>query len=96
MTRAELTLDVEALRRVAGYANWIPLIRGLHKDYFAKNFPGWDWNQIIPVLIMKKIIVYKEVRGWGVRKLEYCERLSMACPILRLLILRSMRWVVVA
>ena len=51
-----LFLDIEALRKVAGYAHWIPLIRGLHKDYFARNLPGWEWNQIIPVLIKKGII----------------------------------------
>ena len=34
----------------------IPGIRGLYKDFFAKNFPGWEWNQIIPVLIKKGII----------------------------------------
>ena len=42
---------------VAGYAHWIPGIRGLYKDYFAKNLPGWQWNQIIPVLIKAKILV---------------------------------------
>ena len=51
-----LFLDIAALRLVAGYAHWIPLIRGLHKDYFARNLPGWEWNQIIPVLIKKGII----------------------------------------
>ena len=52
-----LFLDIEALRMVAGYAHWIPLIRGLHKDYFARNLPGWEWNQIIPVLIQRKVLV---------------------------------------
>jgi hypothetical protein len=42
---------------VAGYAHWIPGIRGLYKDHFAKNLPGWEWNQIIPVLIKAKILV---------------------------------------
>ena len=52
-----LFLDIAALRLVAGYAHWIPLIRGLHKDYFARNLPGWEWNQIIPVLIQRKVLV---------------------------------------
>jgi hypothetical protein len=52
-----LTLDIEGLQMVAGYAHWIPGIRGLYKDYFAKNLPGWEWNQIIPVLIKAKILV---------------------------------------
>lgn len=52
-----LTLDIEGLRVIGGYAHWIPGIRGLYKDYFAKNLPGWEWNQIIPVLIKAKILV---------------------------------------
>ena len=52
-----LFLDIAALRLVAGYAHWIPLIRGLYKDYFARNLPGWEWNQIIPVLIQRKVLV---------------------------------------
>ena len=53
-----LTLDIEELRMITGYAHWIPGIRGLYKDYFAKNLPGWEWNQIIPVLIEGKILVW--------------------------------------
>ena len=58
MTRTELTLDIEGLRMIAGYAHWIPGIRGLYKDYFARNLPGWEWNQIIPVLVEAKILVW--------------------------------------
>ena len=52
-----LFLDIEALRMVAGYAHWIPITRGLYKDCFNLNFPGWEWNQIIPVLIQRKVLV---------------------------------------
>ena len=51
-----LFLDIPALRMVAGYAHWIPGIRGLYKEYFERNFPGWEWNQIIPSLIKKGIV----------------------------------------
>jgi hypothetical protein len=57
MNKSELTLDIEGLRMVAGYAHWIPQLRGLYLDYFEKTFPGWTWNQIIPVLIKAKILV---------------------------------------
>jgi hypothetical protein len=57
INRKTLTLDIEGLRMIAGYAHWIPGIRGSYKDYFARNLPGWEWNQIIPVLIEKKILV---------------------------------------
>jgi len=58
-----LTLDVEALRKIAGYAHWIPITQGLHRDFFERNYPGWEWNDIIPVLLKKGILkVYsKEV-----------------------------------
>ncbi len=52
-----LFLDIPTLRTLTGYAHWIPGIRGLYKDYFAKNFPGWEWNQIVPVLIQGKVLV---------------------------------------
>ena len=59
-----LTLDVEALRNISGYAHWIPLIRGLYKDFFNRNYPGWEWNHIIPVLIKKGIVkVYSKEVG---------------------------------
>jgi len=51
-----LTLDVEALGKIAGYAHWIPITRGLYKDFFNRNYPGWEWNHIIPVLINKGIV----------------------------------------
>jgi hypothetical protein len=56
--REILTLDIEGLRGICNYAHWIPMTQGLYKDYFAKNFPGWEWNQIIPVLIEAKILVW--------------------------------------
>ena len=52
-----LFLDIPKLWTLTGYAHWIPGIRGLYKDYFAKNFPGWEWNQIVPVLIQRKVLV---------------------------------------
>lgn len=51
-----LTLDVEALRKIAGYAHWIPITRGIYKDFLQRNYSGWEWNQIIPALIKKGIV----------------------------------------
>jgi len=56
MSKTELTLDEEALRNIAGYAHWIPMIRGLYKEFFSLNYPGWELNHIIPVLIKKGIL----------------------------------------
>lgn len=56
MSTAELRLDIEALTMIAGYAHWIPITQGLHLDFFKRNYPGWEWNHIIPVLIKKGIV----------------------------------------
>jgi hypothetical protein len=51
-----LTLDIEALQKIAGYGHWIPALKGFQRSYLATNYPGWDWNQIIPQLIREKIV----------------------------------------
>ncbi len=56
MTMSELNLDIKALTKIAGFSHWIPITQGLYKDFFKKNYPGWEWNQIIPVLIKKGVI----------------------------------------
>jgi len=57
MKGKSLELSVNNLLRLASYGHWIPMTRGLYKPYLEKNLPGWEWNQIIPVLIKKKILV---------------------------------------
>ena len=52
-----IVLDLKKLSELSSYAHWIPIIRGLHKPYFERNFPEWEWNQIIPVLVKAKILV---------------------------------------
>lgn len=56
MKETNLTLDIEALQKIAGYGHWIPALKGFHQSYLAMNYPGWDWNQIIPQLIREKIV----------------------------------------
>ena len=56
MKRSPIVMDIEKLKTVAGYCHWIPITQGLYKDYFAKNFPGWRWNDFIPRLLDKKVI----------------------------------------
>ena len=50
-------LDIEDLRKLSGYAHWIPITRGLYKDFFDRHYPIWQWNQIIPELIKSKVLV---------------------------------------
>jgi len=57
MKDESLELSVEDLLRLTSYAHWIPMTQGLYRTYFERNFPGWEWNQVIPVLIKNKILV---------------------------------------
>jgi hypothetical protein len=58
MKRSKVTMDIETLRTVTGYCHWIPITQGLYKEYFAKNFPGWQWNDFVPRLLKKKILEF--------------------------------------
>jgi hypothetical protein len=56
MSETTLNLNVNALQKLAGYAHWIPMLRGYHEEFLSKNYPGWEWNDILPVLIKKGIV----------------------------------------
>jgi hypothetical protein len=58
INRKTLTLDIEELRDICNYAHWIPMIRGLHREFFETKYPGWDWNDVIPVLFNRRIVVH--------------------------------------
>ena len=55
--RSRVTMDVDQLRLVCGYAHWIPITQGLYKEFFAANYSGWEWNDFVPKLWKKGIIV---------------------------------------
>jgi len=56
MSETTLVLDIEALRKITGYAHWIPGLRGISEEYINRHYPGWRWNDILPVLIKKGIV----------------------------------------
>jgi hypothetical protein len=58
--RSKIIMDIEMLRSVTNYAHWIPGLRGLYREFFAEHFPGWDWNDFVPRLIDKKILLFNE------------------------------------
>lgn len=62
MKRSLVIMDIDTLRAVTGYCHWIPITQGLHKEYFAENFPAWQWNDFVPRLLKKKIL---EINGEG-------------------------------
>ena len=59
MTKTNVVMDIELLRDVTGYSHWIPITQGLHEEFFAEHFPGWDWNDFVPRLLDKKILLFQ-------------------------------------
>ena len=58
MKRSKVTMDIETLRSVTSYCHWIPITQGLYQEFFAENFPGWQWNDFVPRLLKKKILEF--------------------------------------
>ena len=50
-------MNVYQLRDVCAYAHWIPILNGLHEEFFAQNYPGWEWNDFVPKLLRKGILL---------------------------------------
>lgn len=86
MSTAELRLDVEALTVIAGYAHWIPITQGLHLDFFQENYPGWEWNDIIPVLLKKGVV---KINSKESNQRQLPQGLSIAQDVEGILIKRS-------
>ncbi len=58
-------LDVHALSRLAYFASEIPVIHGHTRIFMAAEFPGWEWNEIIPPLLRKGLIkAHQETPAW--------------------------------
>ena len=66
--KSKVIMDLETLNIVTGYCHWIPMLRGLYKEYFSENFPGWNWNHFVPRLLDLKILQFK---GEGDENLTY-------------------------
>jgi hypothetical protein len=45
-----LVLTVEQIREISNYAHWIPITRGYHRELLETKYPGWDWNDFLPIL----------------------------------------------
>ena len=56
MNRSKVTMNVDQLRDVCAYAHWIPILNGLHLEFFGQNYPGWEWNDFVPRLLRKGIL----------------------------------------
>ena len=54
-----LVLDIARLSSLTGYCHWIPAQNGSTEKMMKKNYPGWHWNELVPPLFRKGIIVLK-------------------------------------
>lgn len=57
MKKSKVIMDIAALESITHYCHYIPITRGLHLEFFAENYPGWAWNDFVPKLIQKGILV---------------------------------------
>ena len=51
-----LHLSAEEIAKLAHYGHFIPVGKGFTRRYVEDNFPGWEWNDIIPVLILNGVL----------------------------------------
>lgn len=86
MNTSELRLDVEELKMIAGYAHWIPITQGLHLDFFQENYPGSEWNDIIPILLKKGVV---KINSKEPNQRQLSQGLSIAHDVEGILIKRS-------
>lgn len=56
-------LSAKQIKKLIHYGHLIPMSRGWTQKYVGENFPGWEWNDIVPVLIEKNILKYANKRG---------------------------------
>lgn len=58
----------EDVRELARYGHSIPIGRGFTHDYVNKNYPGWQWGQLMNVL--RRADLYAKNEGHGGRIAE--------------------------
>ena len=63
-------LTGDDVRELAHYGHSIPIGRGFTRDYVNKNYPGWQWGQLMNVL--RRADLYVKNEGHGGRIAEGC------------------------
>ena len=63
MSRKVLILDVEQIRLLTNYCNWIPIIHGFTAKFVKETYPGWAWNDLIPKMIKQGLITIQPDEG---------------------------------
>jgi len=57
-------LNTRQIIDLVHFANVIPIAEGLSQKFVAENYPGWEWNDIVPVLVEKSILIKEENSGY--------------------------------
>ena len=86
MTETTLVLDRAALRKITQYAHWMPALKGISEEYIARNYPSWEWNEILPFLIKEKVVSREPGQSHSVR---LCQGLSISREIKSVMITRT-------
>ena len=63
MPKYVLRLEVEAIRELANYAHWIPMVHGYTRDFMDSHYPDWEWNDLIPKMLNRGIISTEKSDG---------------------------------
>lgn len=61
--RRDCYFTAEDVRELAHYGHSIPIGRGFTRDYVNKNYPGWQWGQLMNVLRRADLYVKNEGHG---------------------------------
>lgn len=81
-TQNPLILTVDEIHALTNYAHWIPITQGIADEFIKATYPGWEWNQLIPTLIDKNILIYGADRT-GNRQL--LQGLTIDCEVKEIL-----------
>ena len=63
MPKHVLSLEIEAIRELANYAHWIPMVRGYTREFMDSHYPDWEWNDLIPKMLNRGIITTEPSDG---------------------------------
>jgi hypothetical protein len=88
-TRSEIQMDIDTLKKITNYCNWIPLMRGLHLEFIENTFPGWEWNDFVPKLIKRKILHYAQEGETGLINLSQGLCISSAIQAIKFIPYKS-------
>ena len=64
MPRYILSLEIEAIRELANYSHWIPMVRGYTREFMDSHHLDWEWNDLVPKMVNRGIITMEPSDGY--------------------------------